>query len=282
VVTFLLLAVATAVLDGPARAETGPAAAVNAALTVRLEAGKTTYAVGELVPLELEFRGQADPDHYFSTASYEGLGRMSPERCRIEPEAGWVDPLADYVSSAGIVGSIASSWHPLDGTPLVLRAHLNEWVRFTKPGDYRLVVESRRLERYSRQPAPTLTSAPVTLRIVAASPEWAAVELKRARDAIDGHGAATPREAVTILRHLGTRGAALALVRFYGAGGPRLAFDWSAGSPRRRTGARSSRPWRHGSIRAMRLHRASSGTSRSCAPCSSSRRVLPVNAFNGR
>ena len=37
-------------------------AKVDATLTVRLSAGKSTYAMGELIPLELEFRGRAGPD----------------------------------------------------------------------------------------------------------------------------------------------------------------------------------------------------------------------------
>ena len=213
----------------PARAGSLPAPAVEATLTLRLNAGRSTYRIGELIPLELEFRGHAGPDHYFSTASYDRSGRMRFERYRITPPGGSDDPLLEYFSSVGSIGGGLSSWHPLDGSPFVLRVHLNEWVRFTRPGDYRLVVESARLRRYSRQPAPPVVSAPVALHVRRATPGWAAAEVARAVAALEGRGPGTPEEAATTLRHLGTREAALALVSHYGAGGGDLRFDWLAG-----------------------------------------------------
>src|SRR5512137_1770722 len=101
---------------GPwARAETGPPEAVEATLTVRLAADKSTYALGELIPLELEFRGRAGPDWNFNTMG-DGLWR-GPERYVVTPAGGHDDPFAEYFSSVGIVGSVLSGWHPLDGTP---------------------------------------------------------------------------------------------------------------------------------------------------------------------
>jgi hypothetical protein len=143
------LAVALVVLGGTASPGTEPATppSLGAALTVRLTAGRSTYAMGEIIPLELEFRGRAGPDYFFSTASGDRLGG-GRERYEVTPAGGSDDPLREYYSSVGIVGSIPSGWHPLDGSPFVVRVHLNEWVRFTKPGEYRLVVESTRLGRY--------------------------------------------------------------------------------------------------------------------------------------
>ena len=196
--------------------------AVDAALTVRLSAGKTTYALGELIPLELEFRGRADPDWYFST---EPAGRGT-EQYLVTPADGFDDPLAEfYASGVGLAGSTLSSWHPADGQPLKLRALLNDRIRFTRPGDYRLVVTSSRLGRYSRQPAPALASDPISLHLEPANPEWAAAEAARAAAAIESRGSDAVREGLAVLRHLGTREAALALVRHHGAGGAELRFD---------------------------------------------------------
>ena len=216
------LAIALVVLGGTPSAGTEPAPppAVDATLAVRLTAGKSTYAMGELIPLELEFRGRAGPDYFFYL--YFSTGRMGHERYVVTPDGGADDPLPEYYSSVGVVGSGLSGWHPLDGTPFVFGVLLNEWVRFTKPGEYRLVVESSRLARYSREPAPTLSSSPVALHIETPTPEWASAEVARAVAALEGRGPGTAREGVAILRHLGTRDAALALVRLYGAGGTRL------------------------------------------------------------
>lgn len=225
----VLLAIVLAAPGGHAAAGPDPPEAVDATLTVRLPAGRSTFAMGEIVPLDLEFRGRAGPDWYFSTASYDRSGRMGHERYLVTPAEGHDDPLEEYYASVGVIGGGLSSWHPLDGTPFVLRVRLNEWVRFTRPGEYRLVVESQRLGRYSRQAAPAVRSSPVPLRIEAARPEWAAAELDRAVAGVEGRGPVSPSEAAAILRHLGTREAALAMVRLHGTGGPRLRFDWSAG-----------------------------------------------------
>jgi len=217
---------ATTVAAGARQAPSEP---VDATLTVRLAAGRSAYAVGELIPLELEFRGQADADYYFSTGAYQ-RGWKGTEQYEITPAGGFDDPLADYVASpGGVVGSSLSGLHPLDGTPFLLRVHLNEWVRFTGPGDYRLVVSSRRLERYSGRPATALLSNPIALHIDPATPGWAAAEAARAIHAIEDGQPDPLRRGITILRHLGTRDAALALVRLYGAGGTDSRFETFAG-----------------------------------------------------
>jgi hypothetical protein len=220
-----------------------PPPRVDATLDVRLAAGKSTYATGELIPLALEFRGHADPDYYFSTVSGDRLGSMGHERYAVTPADAVDDPLSDYFASVGVVGSVLSGWHPLDRTPLVVRSHLNEWVRFKRPGDYRLVVTSTRLERYSRRPAPPVVSEPVVLRIEAATPQWADAEAARAVSSLEGAGPESSREAISILRHLGTRQAALALVSHYGAGGDRSRLDVTAGLV--------ASPWRAEVVRAM-------------------------------
>jgi len=95
-------------------------------MVVRLAAGKTTYHVGEEIPLELEFRGTSgDEDYSFSTASYDGSGRMRMEKYEITPREGFVDPLSDLFASGNFIGGGMSSWHPLDDTH-ALRAHCRQ------------------------------------------------------------------------------------------------------------------------------------------------------------
>ena len=223
-----LLALAASLAAGGANDAPDSPTSVDATLTVRLVADKSTYAVGELIPVELEFRGHAGPDYHFTTASYDRSGRPGLERYVVTPRGGSDDPLADHFASFGSVGGGLSGWAALDGTPFVVRGCLNEWVRFTRPGRYQLVVESRRLRRYSGGAAPVVVSSPVALRIEPAPPEWAAEQTARAVDRLGGNGEER-QQAVTVLRHLGTRDAALALVQHYGEGGDALRFDWFAG-----------------------------------------------------
>jgi hypothetical protein len=173
---------------------------------------KATYFVGEEIPLDLEFRGTGDKDYYFSTETCGFFGGgLWPEHVTVAPPDGIDHPLADVLPGGG---SCLSGRHALDRTPLVIPASLNDAVRFTRPGRYRMVVTSTRLGRYSRQPAPVLTSAPVELTIVAMDEAWAEGEVSRAASLIS-QGGANVRHGAAILRYLGSEGAALALLEHY-------------------------------------------------------------------
>jgi hypothetical protein len=206
----------------------------EASLTARVASDKTSFAIGELITLELEFRGRGGPDDAFSTWANEDY--------TVTPEAGVEDPLAEFHRSGfGVVGSGFSSLHPLDGRPYRDRVHLNDRVRFTKPGEYRVVVTSRRLTR-SRKTEP-LTSNPVAIRIVTAPPDWAAAELARATALLDAGTREGIREGLAILRHLGTRDAALVLVARHGTGGAEHHYDVRFGL--------TASPWRADVLFAM-------------------------------
>src|SRR5689334_19003156 len=66
--------------------------AVTASVTVRLTANKTAFRIGEEIPLQLEFRGTAGDDYYFSTETYDRSGRMTTERYELTPQTGFADP----------------------------------------------------------------------------------------------------------------------------------------------------------------------------------------------
>ena len=104
----LLAAGAAAASSG---ASSSAPTAVDATLNVCLTAGKPIYAIGELIPLELELRGRAGPDYFFSTATGDRLG-LGLERYGVTPAGGSDDPMAELRSSVGVVGSVLSGWHP--------------------------------------------------------------------------------------------------------------------------------------------------------------------------
>ncbi|MEO7191351.1 MAG: hypothetical protein ABI051_09875 [Vicinamibacterales bacterium] len=202
-------------------ASTGPVPhaqdAVTASVVVRLAAGKSTYFIGEAVPLDLEFRGTASADYFFSTGTCGELG-TSREQVVVTPAAGIEDAAAGLrFLLGGSVVSCLSGWHPLNGTPLVIHAWLNDAVRFVRAGTYRVVISSMRPERYSRQPVPPMLSTPVDLTIVPTDESWAASETERARSLIDRAGSEQIHEGARILRYLGTEAAAAALVDRYDA-----------------------------------------------------------------
>lgn len=196
---------------------------VAASVVVHLPAGTSTYRVGEEIPLDLEFRGTADKDYYFWTGTCGFFGHaLSHEKVSVTPSDGIDDPVAG--SPCGSVSSCPGSWQPLDDTPLVIRVSLNDAVRFTRPGSYRVVVTSTRLQRYSSHPTPVLTSAPVDLTIVPMDEAWAAGDVKTASDLVDHGGPADVTHGAALLRHLGTEAATTALVARFGA---IATVDWS-------------------------------------------------------
>jgi hypothetical protein len=200
---------------------------VTASLTVTIAGGRSTFVPGELIPLELVFRREGDFDYYISAEDRDWAGRLDIEQYVVTPSEGTDDPLAEYLEGVpGITGRFRDV-SPRQGSPFTLNVHLNEWVRFTQPGSYELVVTSRRLRRHSGQPAPELRSEPVTLRIQSAPDGWYEKEFARAEAAITSGDPEQVQMGMTILRHLGTRDAALALVRHYSAAQSR--FDLFAG-----------------------------------------------------
>jgi len=139
----LLLSLALPLTAAPILFGQSPSAP-TARVVVRFQDGKTSFRLGEDIRLELEFRGRADLDFYFSTENYDRSGRLTTEQYAITPREGFVDPLSEMFAD-GFIGGGLRSEHPLNDTPFLLHVTLNEWARFTKPGAYRLVVTSDRL-----------------------------------------------------------------------------------------------------------------------------------------
>src|SRR5262249_47814627 len=174
---------------------------LTASVVVRLEAGKDTYRIGEEIPLELEFRGKSSSDYYFSTETYDRSGRLFTERYNITPTGSFIDPLADLFAD-GYIGGGGRSEQPLNDVPFILHVRLNDWVRFTKPGQYRLIVNSARLHRRSSQSAPELTSNAIDFTITTRDDAWEAAELKRASALIDSGKREDVIQGTALLRYL--------------------------------------------------------------------------------
>jgi len=207
---FFCIAVAVAAVQVAASAQPSNVP-VTALLVVRLTAATSRYHMGERIPFELEFRGIADADYYFSTDSCGPFGRLRSEQIAVTPADAVEDPLA----SLSIGGSCLSSFQALDGTPLVIRGSLTDWVRFTRPGTYTVVVSSTRLQRHSRQAVPPMASIPITVTITPIDTAWAAAQVFQAGELIDHGDPSEVKDGTAILRDLGTEAAARALVDRY-------------------------------------------------------------------
>lgn len=158
-------------------------------LSVATSSGQSTFHIGERIPLVLSFTGPDDKSFAIDLASYDRSGRMYEDAFNIEPQAGWVDPLAAYFRYGSYIGGGLRGGQYLSSKPVTLNANLNEWVRFDQPGTYTLTVTSHRVgptdkDKRRRGAFPhgvvdLVSSNSVKLMIVPATPEWQGETLSR-------------------------------------------------------------------------------------------------------
>jgi hypothetical protein len=110
-------------------------------LEVSIATNQREFHIGETIPLQLSFSSTVKDRYQINMAKYDRSGRMNYERFTISPEQGAVDPLPTYTGGMGGL----TNFRFLSSEPWTIKLNLNEWVRFTRPGEYRLIVSSSRV-----------------------------------------------------------------------------------------------------------------------------------------
>jgi hypothetical protein len=243
------LAIFLAAMLATSAAQTATGTARDVKLTAAFHGGRSTFRVGEVIPLDLSFTSTAPGKYQFDNATYDRSGRLNSETFAIEPKSGWDDPLELYFRSyACFMGGGLRGIDTLTDKPAVVHLELNEWVRFKEPGRYRITITSSRV---SKNGAPLfqgvgVTSNQLTLTIVSPTEAWQNSTLNAAIAVLDTPAPTAPvrldqlnqrQEAAKTLRYLGTPAAARAMAR-------RLTgseWDWDfklglAGSPAKDAG----------------------------------------------
>jgi len=219
---------------------------------LRLSTNESVYRQGELIPLELSFTSKASKRYQVNMAGYDRSGRMNYEKFVVEPTDGTKDPLLVYFESSQMLmmGGL-TNFKFLSSSPYVLHLNLNEWVRFDKPGTYRITVTSRRVsdnsgDKSSYGVAQDLKSNSIDLRIVEPDDAWQQSQLKKILADFDSSPPPTDPfsnnqriTAITSLRYLGSAEAARELARHLR--GDENQVDWACmfgliGSPNRLAG----------------------------------------------
>lgn len=208
----VLLLVGIAVVHGCAQ----PTALVdrNVVLKLSIASDQREFRIGETIPLQLSFSSAVKDRYQVNMAQYDRSGRMNYEHFTVSPAQGAVDPLANY---SGVGGGL-TSFQFLSSAPWTIKLNLNEWVRFIKPGEYRLVISSNRVGvRDQSSPSGTSTvtarSNEITLKIVAADPGW---QKRIFKDAVANLDAPAPLKAEQIDQYATSRRQALETLRFLG------------------------------------------------------------------
>jgi hypothetical protein len=217
----LLLLVGVAVAS--VYAQSAPPADPKIVFKVSLVSNQREFRIGETIPLQLSFSSTVKERYQINQAQYDRSGRMNYERFIVSPAQGAVDPFPGHMGMGGL-----TSFQFLSAEPWTITLNLNEWVRFTQPGEYRLSILSDRIS--VRDPSNAIgvsavaaRSNEITLKIVAADPVWQNRVLRDAVANLDKPAPRRPeqmepyakarRQAVETLRFLGTADAARELAK---------------------------------------------------------------------
>ncbi len=207
----LLLALAAS----PSGASSEPPFDPNVVLRVSIASDEREFHIGETIPIQLSFSSAVKDRYHVNLAHYDRSGRMEYERFRVAPARGAVDPLADR---PGGIGGGLTTYKFLGAEPSTIALNLNEWLRFTRPGEYRLSVTSRRVGR--KDPSTAFGESPVTargdpikLRIVPATRAWQRAVFDQAVASLEKPRSVTPQELQPLER---SRRQALETLRFLG------------------------------------------------------------------
>lgn len=68
-------------------------------LTLTTADGRSSFRIGELIPLKLAFNSAVHGKYQVDLATYDRSGRMTEESFLIRPASGWVDPLESWFSA---------------------------------------------------------------------------------------------------------------------------------------------------------------------------------------
>ncbi|HZI48265.1 MAG TPA: HEAT repeat domain-containing protein [Pyrinomonadaceae bacterium] len=220
-VRLLALCLFAVISAGHTCAQSTPAVDPNVVLKVSVATDQQEFRMGETIPLQLSFTSTVKNQYQLNLAQYDRSGRMNYEQFNISPAGGSVDPLPNVGSMGGL-----TSFKFLTAEPWTIKLNLNEWVRFTQPGEYRLIVLSSRVG--VRDPASmsgtstvTARSNQITLKIVRADAAWQKRIFDEAVAKLDtpSHQSnqyeqnETHKQALETLRFLGTAEATRELVK---------------------------------------------------------------------
>jgi hypothetical protein len=204
------------------------AAAQPASVKFTIAAAKTAWFLGETVPLQLSFTTSAPDAFSAQTRTEDRVGRMNGvEEFMVDPAAGAEDPLQGIPGGSGGMGGLSGGPIILSEKPFSFERILNEWVRFRRPGTYRVWVVSHRVQPAAQAARPPLEleSNVITLEVLPAPPDWVRQQIAQAVQILDSPDAPLDQavqkerqQAGRTLRFLDTPAAARELLKHLNGG----------------------------------------------------------------
>lgn len=200
---------------------------------LRLKDTKKQFRQGEIIWVEMAIASHK-PHLYrmraFQRTCLESL--RATEMFHVLPD-GASDPLYEYYNAHppnfGCNGGRAVS--ELVESPKIINYRLNEWLRFDKPGKYKLYLTLPQIHRFPTKETIAenvsslkTTSSIIEFEILPASEKWAKQELLRAVTVLDDSSQVSKHdEAAAVLRYLDTEDAIKEMIKRFGE------YDFSLG-----------------------------------------------------
>jgi len=180
-------------------------------LVLSTASGQSHFKPGEQIELELNATSSISQSYVFDGRDREFRKMYSLDKFHVDPPAR--DPWEDYFASiGGFGGSYSPSDHLLGEKAVTVSLDLNDWIRFERPGRYRVYIATRRLQR-------SLVSLPVVsniikIEILPRDPHWEAeIEHWAVGVLNSAAGDQERRDAIRALSFLGNEAAVEEMVR---------------------------------------------------------------------
>jgi hypothetical protein len=183
-----------------------------------ITAPKTEFFFGEVIPLELKFTSTQSRTFLADSRLQDRVGRMNyTEEFVADPVSLSEDPLEGLPGGQGGMGGLSGGPVALSEKPFAFERVLNEWVRFRKPGEFRVYIVSRRVSQvedpqrsdyylrlYARGKAVELVSNVMTLSIRPAPATWVKEQIAAAKKVLDAPAPLNDQTAKERLRAIRT------------------------------------------------------------------------------
>lgn len=191
--------------------------------TIRFKDNKTQFRQGEIIRIEMAFASSLPRTYILNAASYDRSGRLEIDDYHVAPEDGTVDPLNDYreIGLFGFMGGGLYTTPELESKPYRITAELNEWVRFDRPGKYRLSVTTDRVSKLKadgssafNSPSLAVVSNTIEFEIIAPDKAWSRQKLTEATALLNATGKSEEqRVACRTLRFMNSTASAGEMMR---------------------------------------------------------------------
>ena len=187
-------------------------------LTLAVTKSPAVYHLGERIVCELSFSAST-PEKYgiYNSGQSRGSWGSGLETFIVTPSDGTSDPHVDVSRQLAfiIVGSSLSSFTTLSSDTNVVKTNLNEWLRFDRPGVYRVLARSSRVGLFHESLPVSLSSKEIELTVLPADPAWTAGEVSDIRKILESSESSAEQKtsAASRLRYLNTESSAAEMVR---------------------------------------------------------------------